>query len=184
VRAQWKTLRTNNSIERVNEEFRRRVKTQGALPSEAAAVTLLFGLVATGQVVLRKLHGYTQLAAGDPAADAPRRVSIHQLRAMRDTARDGRQPQCRATRSTVPERGVSRSHGTSRPRAARARSLPAPGATAASDPYGTPLSMIPTMINRCDWCKDPLRQPGQLQTPTTGFERRCLPKAIAKSKSQ
>ena len=61
--AQWKTLRTTNSIERLNEEFRRRVKTQGALPTEAAAVTLLFGLVATGQIVLRKLDGYTQLAA-------------------------------------------------------------------------------------------------------------------------
>ncbi len=62
-KAQWKTLRTTNSIERLNEEFRRRVKTQGALPTEAAAVTLLFGLVATGQIVLRKLDGYTQLAA-------------------------------------------------------------------------------------------------------------------------
>jgi transposase-like protein len=47
-RAQWKTLRTTNSIERLNEEFRRRVKTRGALPPKAAAVTLLFGLVATG----------------------------------------------------------------------------------------------------------------------------------------
>jgi len=74
VRAQWKTLRTTNSIERVNEEFRRRVKAQGALPSEAAAVTLLFGLVATGQVVLRKLHGYTQPAHESPAS-SPREIS-------------------------------------------------------------------------------------------------------------
>ena len=31
-RAQWKTLRTTNVIERVHGEFRRRVKTQAALP--------------------------------------------------------------------------------------------------------------------------------------------------------
>jgi transposase-like protein len=46
--AQWKTLRTTNSIERLNEEFRRRVKTQGALPTEDSARILRFGLVATG----------------------------------------------------------------------------------------------------------------------------------------
>jgi hypothetical protein len=40
--AQWKTLRTTNTIERLHEEFRRRVKTQGSLPSEDAAVVLLF----------------------------------------------------------------------------------------------------------------------------------------------
>ncbi len=36
-KAQWKTLRTTNVIERLHEEFRRRVKTQGSLPSEDAA---------------------------------------------------------------------------------------------------------------------------------------------------
>lgn len=90
MRAQWKTLRTNNSIERVNEKFRRRVKTQGALPSEPAAVTLLFGLVPTGQVVLRKLHGYTQLAAVirqrmRPAARAFTFVGDIQVRPARST---------------------------------------------------------------------------------------------------
>jgi len=61
-RGQWKTLRTTNVIERLHEEFRRRVKTQGALPTEDAAVLLLFGLVATGQIVLRKIDGHTKLA--------------------------------------------------------------------------------------------------------------------------
>jgi putative transposase len=60
---QWKTLRTTNVIERLNEEFRRRVKTQGALPTEDSALILLFGLVATGQITFRKLDGYKQLAA-------------------------------------------------------------------------------------------------------------------------
>jgi transposase-like protein len=62
-KAQWKTLRTTNTIERLNEEFRRRVKTQGALPTEDSALVLLFGLVASGQITLRKVDGYTQLAA-------------------------------------------------------------------------------------------------------------------------
>jgi len=39
---QWKTLRTTNTIERLHEEFRRRVKTQGSLPTEDAALILLF----------------------------------------------------------------------------------------------------------------------------------------------
>ena len=61
-KAQWKTLRTPNAIERLNEEFRRRVKTQGSLPTEDAAVSLLFGLVASGQIRLRKIDGHTKLA--------------------------------------------------------------------------------------------------------------------------
>src|SRR5262249_12905592 len=54
-RAQWKTLRTTNTIERLHEEFRRRVKTQGSLPSEDAALVLLFSLVASGQIRVRRI---------------------------------------------------------------------------------------------------------------------------------
>jgi putative transposase len=61
-KAQWKTLRTTNAIERLNEEFRRRVKTQGALPTEDAALILLFSLVASGQIKLRKIDGHTTIA--------------------------------------------------------------------------------------------------------------------------
>ena len=60
---QWKTLRTTNVIERLNEEFRRRVKTQGSLPTEDAALVLLFGLVVSGQVRLRRLDGWRQIPA-------------------------------------------------------------------------------------------------------------------------
>jgi len=48
---QWKTLRTTNTIERLHEEFRRRVKTQSSLPTEDSAVVLLFSLVASGHQV-------------------------------------------------------------------------------------------------------------------------------------
>lgn len=62
-KAQWKALRTTNVIERLHEEFRRRVKTQGALPTEDAAVLLLFGLVASGQIRLRKIDAWWRLPA-------------------------------------------------------------------------------------------------------------------------
>jgi len=58
----WKNIRTTNVIERLDGEFRRRVKTQGSLPSEDAALMLLFGLIATGQNRLRKIDGYRKLA--------------------------------------------------------------------------------------------------------------------------
>jgi transposase-like protein len=61
--AQWKTLRTTNTIERLHEEFRRRVKTQGSLPSEDAAVVLLFSLVASGQIKLRRINGWRKIAS-------------------------------------------------------------------------------------------------------------------------
>ena len=62
-KAQWKTLRTTNVIERLHEEFRRRVKTQGSLPSEDAALILLFSLVASRQIKLRRIDGWRKIAA-------------------------------------------------------------------------------------------------------------------------
>ena len=40
----------------------RRVKTQGSLPTEDAALILLFSLVASGQIKLRKIDGTTMAA--------------------------------------------------------------------------------------------------------------------------
>ena len=62
-KAQGKTLRTTNVIERLHEEFRRRVKTQGSLPGEEAAVVLLFSLVVSGQIKLRRIDGWRKIAA-------------------------------------------------------------------------------------------------------------------------
>lgn len=61
-KAQRKTLRTRNTIDRLHEDLRRRVKTQGSLPSEAVAVVLLFSLVATGQITLRRIDGWRKIA--------------------------------------------------------------------------------------------------------------------------
>ena len=38
------------------------MKTQGSLPSEDAVLALLFGLMAAGQIVLRKLDGWQDMA--------------------------------------------------------------------------------------------------------------------------
>jgi transposase-like protein len=67
---QWRSLRSTNVIERLNEEFRRRVKTQSSLPGEDAAIVLLYGLIATGQIKLRRLDGHEKLV--DVAAHPPR----------------------------------------------------------------------------------------------------------------
>ena len=60
-RSQWKSLRTTNQIERLNGEFRRRTKTQGSFRNECSALVLLWGLVAFGQVVLRKIDGWQEV---------------------------------------------------------------------------------------------------------------------------
>jgi hypothetical protein len=39
------------------------VKTQSSLPSEDAALILLFSLVASGQIKLRKIDGWRKIAA-------------------------------------------------------------------------------------------------------------------------
>ena len=56
--AQWKSLRSTNIIERLHGEFRRRVKTQGALPTPEAVLLLFFGLLVSGQVRFRRLDGW------------------------------------------------------------------------------------------------------------------------------
>jgi transposase-like protein len=62
--SQWKSLRSTNTIERLNGEFRRRVKTQGSLPGARAAELLLFGLLISGQIHLRRIDGWRDLKDG------------------------------------------------------------------------------------------------------------------------
>lgn len=60
-RAMWKSLRSTNSLENLNREFRRRTKTQASFATEEAALTLLYGLLAFGQIELRRINGYRHL---------------------------------------------------------------------------------------------------------------------------
>ena len=61
-RPMWKTLRTTNVLENLNREFRRRTKTQGSFSTEAAGVTLLWSLVAFGQIRMRRIDGHRFLS--------------------------------------------------------------------------------------------------------------------------
>src|SRR6267378_2091788 len=66
--SQWKALRTTNALERINEEFRRRTKTQGLLPTEDAVLLLLFGLLRSGHITLRRLDGWQEIPSSVPIA--------------------------------------------------------------------------------------------------------------------
>jgi len=68
--SQWKALRTTNALERINEEFRRRTKTQASLPSEEAVLLLMFGLLRSGQIKLRRVVGWYELDSVPTTADA------------------------------------------------------------------------------------------------------------------
>jgi transposase-like protein len=59
---QWKSARTTNAIERLNEEFRRRIKTQTVLPCAETVPMLLWALLASGQIQMRKVDGWETLS--------------------------------------------------------------------------------------------------------------------------
>jgi putative transposase len=59
--SQWKSARTTNAIERLHEEFKRRIKTQTVLPSAETAAMLFWALLASGQITMRKVNGWQSL---------------------------------------------------------------------------------------------------------------------------
>lgn len=60
--SQWKSARTTNAIERLNEEFRRRIKTQTVLPCAQTVPMLLWAMLAAGQIQMRKVDGWETLS--------------------------------------------------------------------------------------------------------------------------
>src|SRR5450756_1845780 len=60
--SQWRSARTTNAIERLHEEFKRRIKTQTVLPSADTAAMLFWALLASGQINMRKVDGWHTLA--------------------------------------------------------------------------------------------------------------------------
>jgi putative transposase len=67
--SQWRSARTTNAIERLHEEFKRRIKTQTVLPSADTAAMLFWALLASGEINMRKVDGWQTLAA--KAIDQP-----------------------------------------------------------------------------------------------------------------
>jgi transposase-like protein len=61
-KSQWKSIRMSNAIERLHEEFKRRIKTQTALPFAETAAMLFWALLASGQITMRKMDGWQSLA--------------------------------------------------------------------------------------------------------------------------
>jgi hypothetical protein len=74
--SQWRSARTTNAIERLHEEFKRRIKTQTVLPSAETAAMLFWALLASGQINMRKVDGWQTLAT---------RPSISQLTSLPDS---------------------------------------------------------------------------------------------------
>ena len=60
-KSQCKSIRTSNAIERLHEEFKRRIKTQTVLPSAETAAMLFWALLASGQITMRKVDGWRSL---------------------------------------------------------------------------------------------------------------------------
>ena len=60
--SQWRSARTTNAIERLHEEFKRRIKTQTVLPSAETAAMLFWALLASGQISMRKVDGWQTLS--------------------------------------------------------------------------------------------------------------------------
>jgi putative transposase len=67
--SQWKTVRATNAIERLHEEFKRRIKTQTALPSAETAAMLFWALLAADEITMRKVDGWETLT--QKLADKP-----------------------------------------------------------------------------------------------------------------
>ena len=69
--SQWRSARTSNAIERLHEEFKRRIKTQTVLPSADTAAMLFWALLASGQINMRKVDGWQTLTmkGGDRPID-------------------------------------------------------------------------------------------------------------------
>jgi len=61
-KSQWRSARTTNAIERLHEEFKRRIKTQTVLPCAETAAMLFWALLASGQITMRKVDGWPTLA--------------------------------------------------------------------------------------------------------------------------
>lgn len=71
--SQWRSARTTNAIERLHEEFKRRIKTQTVLPAAETAPMLFWALLASGQITIQGQQALDPIRAMG-AARRPRRA--------------------------------------------------------------------------------------------------------------
>jgi hypothetical protein len=88
--SQWRSARTTNAIERLHEEFKRRIKMQTVLPSAETAAMLFWALLASGQISMRK-----ELTVG---GRLPKHPSVRQLTSRPDSVLS----KCRRSRHPIP----------------------------------------------------------------------------------
>src|SRR5208337_962531 len=106
--SQWKSIRTTNAIERLHEEFKRRIKTQTVLPSAETAAMLFWALLASGQIVMRKVDGWKSLAEKpsdqiiDLAASSDSLTPPEDASANSNITRDGTLFRLRRGSATIP----------------------------------------------------------------------------------
>ena len=60
--SQWKSARTTSAVERLIEEFRRRIRTRIVLPSAEIVPMPFRALLASGRIRMRKVDGWETLA--------------------------------------------------------------------------------------------------------------------------
>jgi len=64
---QWRSLRSTDAVERLHQEFKRRVKTREGsmrvrlLPCAETAAMLFWALLASGQITMRRVDGWRTL---------------------------------------------------------------------------------------------------------------------------
>jgi transposase-like protein len=59
---QWRSIRSTNAIERLNLEYRRRIKVQGLLPSSESVCMMFWAMLAIGAINIRRVDGWQTLA--------------------------------------------------------------------------------------------------------------------------
>ena len=84
---QWRSSRTTNAIERLHEEFKRRIKTQCLLPCAETAAMLFWALLASAQITMRRVDGWQTSSAPPPTLTSPPERDHHAARRFSTLAR-------------------------------------------------------------------------------------------------
>jgi hypothetical protein len=78
--SQWRSARTTNAVERLHEEFKRRINTQTVLPLPETAAMLFWALLATGQITMLKVDGWQTLKPTDALTSPPEPLTSNRWR--------------------------------------------------------------------------------------------------------
>jgi hypothetical protein len=83
-RQAWGTagiMPVTNAIERLHEEFKRRIKTQCLLPCAETAAMLFWALLTSGQITMRRVDGWPTLERSPKTFTSPPETPHHAMSA-------------------------------------------------------------------------------------------------------